>query len=88
MTGDVAFQLFAQALWTAVLVSAPVFIATLAVGLAISVLQAVTQVQDMSLMFIPKLAAAAAVLVLFGPWMLKRMTGFAIQLISSAAQYL
>jgi flagellar biosynthetic protein FliQ len=88
MTGDLALQLFAQALWVAVVVSAPVLGVTLAVGLVISVLQAVTQVQDMSLMFIPKLLSAVIVLVLFGPWMLKRMTTYAIQLISSAPQYL
>lgn len=87
MSGDVALQLFAQTLWAGLLVSAPILGVTLLVGLIVSVLQAVTQVQDMSLMFIPKLIAAGAVMVMFGPWMLRRLTSFAIQLIAGSPHF-
>jgi len=59
-----------QALYTAVLLSAPMLLASLVVGLMISVLQAATQINEMTLTFIPKLLAMIAVRVLAGPWMI------------------
>jgi len=61
-------------------VSAPVLIAALTVGVIVSVLQAATQIQEMTLTFVPKVLAIAAVLLLAGPWMMRTMTGFASQL--------
>ncbi|TAL13613.1 MAG: flagellar biosynthesis protein FliQ [Aquabacterium sp.] len=83
MSSDFALQLAAQLLWNAALIGAPVLGITLAVGLLISVFQAVTQIQEMSLSFVPKLLAAVLALVVFGPWMLKRLVGFATTLIAS-----
>jgi len=61
-------------------VSAPILIAALAVGVIVSVLQAATQIQEMTLTFVPKVLAIAAVLLFAGPWMMRTMTGFARQL--------
>jgi flagellar biosynthesis protein FliQ len=77
----------AQLLWGTVLISAPVLIATLFIGLFVSILQVVTQVQDMSLTFIPKLIATAAALIVFGPWMLRKLMLFATGLISNIPSY-
>lgn len=82
MESDMALQLVNQLLWTAVLISGPLLGLTLLVGLLVSVLQAVTQVQEMSLSFVPKLLVAALVIALFGPWMLRQLLGFATRLIS------
>jgi flagellar biosynthetic protein FliQ len=87
MGSDVALQLMAHLLWDAVLICAPIMIATLVVGLFVSVLQVVTQVQDMSLTFIPKLIAAVAALTVFGPWMLRKLLLFATGLISNIPNY-
>lgn len=76
-----------ELLWNAVLISAPLLGFTLLVGLAVSLLQAVTQVQEMSLSFVPKLLAAVAVLVLFGPWMLKKLVLFSSTLIGNIPAY-
>lgn len=81
MRTDFALQLMNELLWNAVLISAPLLGLTLLVGLVVSVLQAVTQVQEMSLTFVPKLLAAALVLALFGPWMLRKLLAFASGLI-------
>ena len=81
MTPDISIQLFSQLMWTAALVAAPVLLATLVVGLLVSVFQAVTQIQEMSLTFIPKLLAAAVVLMTAGPWMLKRLVDYSTALI-------
>lgn len=87
MKTDLAIQLFAQLMWNAVLIAAPLLLATLAVGLLVSVLQVVTQIQEMSLTFIPKLITAVAVLLLAGPWMLSRLVSFSATLINSIPQY-
>jgi flagellar biosynthetic protein FliQ len=81
MGADEALTLMNQLLWNAFLVAAPVLIAALAVGLLISVLQVATQLQEMTLSYVPKLAVAALVLVALGPWMIHRITEFAIHVI-------
>ncbi|MEO8114920.1 MAG: flagellar biosynthetic protein FliQ [Phenylobacterium sp.] len=78
MGADEALQLMNQLMWTAMMVAAPVLIAALVVGLLISVLQVATQLQEMTLSYIPKLAVTALVLVALGPWMIHRITQFAI----------
>lgn len=87
MTVDLATQLMSQMLWTSVLVSAPILGIALVVGLLISILQVITQVQEMSLTFIPKLAAVVAALILLGPWMIKRTLAFASALIANIPTY-
>lgn len=87
MSSDLALQLMADVLWNALLIAAPLLLITLLVGLVISVLQVVTQVQEMSLTYIPKIIAAVLVLVIFGPWMLTRLTSFATGLISNIPSY-
>lgn len=80
MHSDLALRMMADLFWTALMVCAPVLGITLVVGLAVSVLQVTTQIQEMSLTFIPKLLAAGFSLILFGPWMLRKLTQFAVQL--------
>jgi flagellar biosynthesis protein FliQ len=87
MKSDLAIQLLADVLWNALLISAPLLGVTLVVGLCVSVLQVVTQVQEMSLTYIPKIIAAVLVLVIFGPWMLKRLLAFSASLIGNIPSY-
>ena len=87
MTGDFAAQLLAEMLWTAVLISAPLLGLTLLVGLVISIFQVVTQVQEVSLVFVPKILAAVVALAVFGPWMLRKLVGFAAGLIGGIPGY-
>jgi flagellar biosynthesis protein FliQ len=72
-----------HALEITLLVSAPLLLTALVVGLAVSVIQAATQINEMTLSFIPKLLAIAAALVVAGPWMLTTMTDYTHQLIAS-----
>jgi flagellar biosynthetic protein FliQ len=87
MKSDLALQLMTEVLWNALLISAPLLAVTLLVGLLVSILQVVTQVQEMSLTFIPKIVAAVIVLIAFGPWMLKRLIGFSSTLIGNIPSY-
>ncbi|RSZ56276.1 flagellar biosynthetic protein FliQ [Massilia atriviolacea] len=87
MGSDVALALMAQILWGAVIISAPILLCTLVIGLVVSVLQVVTQIQDMSLTFIPKLIGTVLALVFFGPWMLRKLLLLASGLISNIPNY-
>ena len=69
-----------QALWLAVLLAGPMLGAALAVGLFIGVIQAATQIQEMTLSFIPKLLALVVVLFVVGPWMLRIIVTFSERL--------
>ncbi|MEJ5989590.1 flagellar biosynthetic protein FliQ [Ramlibacter sp. PS3R-8] len=80
MHGDLALKLTADLFWTGLLVSLPVLGLTMLAGLVISILQAVTQIQEMSLSFVPKLLVAGAAIIAFGPWMLRTLCRFAVGL--------
>ncbi|MCE3261327.1 MAG: fliQ [Pseudoduganella sp.] len=88
MGPDLALNMFSDLLLQAMLVCAPVLGLTLLVGLVISVLQVITQIQDASITFIPKIVAAGAALALFGPWMLRKLTQYATDLIANIPNYM
>jgi flagellar biosynthetic protein FliQ len=81
MRSDEALQLLNHLLWTAFTVAAPLLACCLVVGLVVSVLQVATQLQEMTLSYVPKLAVAAIVLVALGPWMIGQITQFALDTI-------
>lgn len=83
MTQDLAVGLMNQMLWQCMVIAGPILAAILIVGLLISVLQATTQLQEMTLSYVPKMVAAGLLLIFLGPWMIGRMTQFAIQAIST-----
>ncbi len=68
--------LLQQSLLTALAVAGPILVATLVVGLAISIVQAATQVNEATLTFVPKLLVVAAVLVILGPGMVEKLLDF------------
>ena len=70
MDSQQVFTFGQQGLYMLLMVSAPVLLTVLAVGLVVSVFQAATQIHEQTLSFVPKLIAAVAVLVVAGPWML------------------
>jgi flagellar biosynthetic protein FliQ len=82
MGADQALDLMGRALWTSALVSAPVLLAVLVVGVIISVLQVATQLQEATLSYVPKLIASGVVLMLAGAWMMHALSGFAISVIN------
>jgi flagellar biosynthetic protein FliQ len=76
MNTDVVISLATQAMNVAFKVAMPLLLAGLVVGLVVSVFQAVTQIQEQTLAFIPKIIAIAAVLVIAGPWMLGQVLSY------------
>jgi len=82
MTPESVMSIGQQALEVTILVSAPLLLTALAVGLLVSVFQAATQINEMTLSFIPKLLATFLVLVVAGPWMLTMMMDYTRRLYS------
>lgn len=80
MHADLALKMMSDLFWTGLLICVPLLGLTMLVGVLISVIQVVTQVQEMSLTFVPKLFTAAAVMIVAGPWMLRKLTQFTVQL--------
>jgi len=83
MTPEQVLALSQQALQIMLLLSAPVLAVALGVGLLVSVFQAATQINEMTLTFIPKLVAMLVTLLIAGPWMLTTMTDYIHQLFDS-----
>jgi flagellar biosynthetic protein FliQ len=80
MNEDLIVQLGQDALKTTAMLAGPLLIATLVIGLAVSIFQALTQINESTLSFIPKMLVVALVIVLAGPWMLDVMTHYTINL--------
>jgi flagellar biosynthetic protein FliQ len=76
MDSDTAMHLLSETLLTAAKVSAPILLATLVVGVLISVLQVVTQIQEMTLTFIPKLMVVVLMFLMTGAWMIAVVVEF------------
>jgi flagellar biosynthetic protein FliQ len=72
---------------TVLYLSAPPLIASLAIGLIISVFQAVTQLQDQTITFVPKIIVVIVVLLIFGPWMLNILVDFATAILTHFPAY-
>ena len=83
MTPTAVIEIGRQAVEVTLLVSAPLFVAALATGLIISIFQAATQINEMTLSFVPKLVAIFVTLVLAGPWMITVLTDFMRRLFES-----
>lgn len=83
MGPDQALGMLNQMLWNAAIVCAPILGAILVVGLVISIFQVATQLQEMTLTFVPKLAVVTMLLIFLGSWMLGRLTQFAQAMILS-----
>jgi flagellar biosynthesis protein FliQ len=87
MNEELIIKLGQDALRTMAMLSAPILISTLVVGLSVSVFQALTQINEATLTFIPKMIVVALILVLAGPWMLDVMSHYTLNLFENLAMY-
>jgi flagellar biosynthetic protein FliQ len=83
MTPETVMTIGQRALEITILLSAPLLLAALIIGLLVGVFQAATQINEMTLSFIPKLIGMAGTLVVAGPWMLKTIVGYTRELFES-----
>ena len=85
MSEDLIMKLAHDALKVTAMLSAPILLSTLAIGLIISIFQALTQINEATLTFIPKMIVVALVIVLAGPWMLDIMSHYTVDLFENIA---
>jgi flagellar biosynthetic protein FliQ len=83
MDQDTVVSLATQAMTLAIEIAGPMMLVGLAIGLVVSVFQAVTSIQEQSLSFIPKIVGLAALIVILGPWMLGLLVNYTENLFSS-----
>jgi flagellar biosynthetic protein FliQ len=79
-------EIGAKAMWVTLQISLPILGVSLVVGLLVSIFQAVTQLQEPTLTFIPKILAVVVVIVVAGPWMMNTLLGFTLELWSGIPQ--
>lgn len=83
MTDTFFISIAKESLLTALKVSAPVLIVSMLVGLLVSILQAVTQIQEQTLTFVPKMIAIVIVFLILGPWMVRTLVNFTEYMINN-----
>lgn len=83
MTPDTVTELGRQALWIALIVTTPILLTSLIVGLIIAMFQAATSINEQTLTFVPKLLVIGAVMVLAGPWLITTLMDYTRDLIRS-----
>jgi flagellar biosynthetic protein FliQ len=82
MSPGLAIELLHRAVFTGLMVAAPLLVTALMVGVVVSLLQALTQIQEQTLTFIPKLVAVAVVLLISLPWMIRQLVEYVAQSIN------
>ncbi|ASN05714.1 flagellar biosynthesis protein FliQ [Virgibacillus necropolis] len=87
MSSEFVLTLAEKGIYTILLVSGPLLILALAIGLLVSIFQATTQIQEQTLAFIPKIVAVFVGLIFFGPWMLTKMVEFTADLFQNLNQF-
>jgi len=88
MTPEIVTGIFVNAIKTAILLAAPMLLSGLAIGLLVSLFQSVTQLNEMTMTFIPKMLVVALALLMFFPWMLQLMIDFVNNLFGSIPMYI
>lgn len=88
MTPDFVIEMLTKALQLSLLVASPMLLFGLVIGLIISIFQSVTQIQEMTLTYIPKIIGVILAVMLFAPWMMDKMMSYTIMLFSSLPGYI
>ncbi len=88
MTVDDIVKISNEALYTICIVSAPVLLVSLIVGLIVSIFQTVTSIQEQTLTFVPKILAIFVALIIFGHWMLNQMVEYMVKLWADFTVYI
>ncbi|MFZ2463313.1 MAG: flagellar biosynthesis protein FliQ [Caldibacillus thermoamylovorans] len=87
MTSESVITLAEQGIYTILIVSGPLLLIALVVGLIISIFQATTQIQEQTLAFVPKILAVLMGMIVFGPWMVSHMVQYAENIFSNLTRF-
>ncbi|MBM7647117.1 flagellar biosynthetic protein FliQ [Bacillus ectoiniformans] len=87
MNSEMVISIAEKGVYTTLIICGPLLILALVVGLAVSIFQATTQIQEQTLAFIPKIVAVLVGLIFFGPWMLGRMLSYAMEIFTNLTRF-
>ncbi|ESU33032.1 flagellar biosynthesis protein FliQ [Bacillus sp. 17376] len=87
MTSEAVISIAERGIYTVLMISGPLLILALVVGLIVSIFQATTQIQEQTLAFVPKIVAVLVGVVFFGPWMLSYMLSYASEIFSNLTRF-
>ena len=88
MSAEFVTGFFLEAIKTTILLSTPVLLSGLLVGIMVSIFQAATSINEMTMTFIPKMLAVAIALIVFFPWMMQKMIDFTENLLNNLPAYI
>jgi flagellar biosynthetic protein FliQ len=83
MTEQAVIDIAVRAIWVAIKLASPALLATLVAGVVISIFQAATQINEQTLAFIPKILVMVLAVVITGPWLIKTMMEFTVEIFSN-----
>lgn len=87
MTSEAIISIAERGIYTVLMISGPLLMLALIVGLIISIFQATTQIQEQTLAFVPKIVAVLIGIIFFGPWMLSYMLSYASEIFSNLTRF-
>ncbi|WP_088069480.1 flagellar biosynthesis protein FliQ [Gottfriedia luciferensis] len=87
MSQEFVISIAQKAIYTLFVVSGPLLVIALVIGLIVSIFQATTQIQEQTLAFIPKIVAVLVALIFFGPWMLTKLVEFTFAIFSNLTNF-
>ncbi|MGG5252935.1 flagellar biosynthesis protein FliQ [Neobacillus sp. SM06] len=87
MSAETIISIAERGIYTILMVSGPLLVLSLVIGLIISIFQATTQIQEQTLAFVPKIVAVLLGLIFFGPWMLSHMLSYASEIFSNLTRF-
>lgn len=88
MSADFVIRMAGQAVYTVLIISVPMLLSGLLVGLLVSIFQATTQIQEQTLAFVPKIIAVLVAMLIFGPWILNNMMDFTYSIFNNLHRYI
>lgn len=88
MSNEMVISIAERAIWVILLTSGPLLLIALITGLAVSIFQATTQIQEQTLAFVPKIIAVLVGIVFFGPWMLSQVMTYASDIFENLVRYI
>ncbi|OKL37125.1 flagellar biosynthesis protein FliQ [Domibacillus mangrovi] len=87
MNTEMVLSLAEKGVYTTIIVCAPLLLLALGIGLAVSIFQATTQIQEQTLAFVPKIVAVLVGMIFFGPWMLSRIVTYTMDIFTNLTRF-
>lgn len=88
MTQEMVIAIAERAIWIVLIVSGPLLLVALIVGLIVSIFQATTSIQEQTLAFVPKIIAVLVAIIFFGPFMISQMTDYIYDILNNLTRYI